>query len=130
MLINLGLISWFFWRRIYYVTKYLHQIGDIGKALDFGCGLGILLPQLKKYSRDVSGVDIFIKPAQDLQRKMHFEDVTLYNSLDECKQQTNDKFETIISLDVLEHMDDLEAQIIELLELLHDNGRIIISGTN
>ena len=123
-----GMISWFFWQRIYYVVHYLERLPEVGKALDFGCGLGILLPHLQRLSDDVSGVDVFIDPARSLQDQMDFQNVKLFESLDQCLEANERLFDTVTALDVLEHMDDLAGTFRKLFDHMSEHGRLIICG--
>ncbi|MGD2090149.1 MAG: class I SAM-dependent methyltransferase [Candidatus Aminicenantes bacterium] len=124
---SFDLISWFFWRRIFYVISYLYEMKNPGKVLDFGCGLGIILPYVQNISESVWAVDPFIKPARHFQSKMNFSGVKLYDSLEDCVSD-NERFDTIITLDVLEHIENLSAKLIELRDIMEPNGRIIVSG--
>ena len=41
---------------------------------------------------------------------------------------TKAKFDTILALDVLEHVDDLDAYIHTFKDLSHENTRVVVSG--
>jgi 2-polyprenyl-3-methyl-5-hydroxy-6-metoxy-1,4-benzoquinol methylase len=96
-------------------------------VLDIGCGIGIMLPYLQSISESVFAVDHSIAPAKYSQPKMNFSGVKLYDSLEDCVSD-NERFDTIIALDVLEHIENLSAKLIELRDIMEPNGRIIVSG--
>lgn len=120
-------ISWFFSRRIFHVIAYLYKMKNPGKILDIGCGTGIMLPYLQNISDSAFAVDHAIAPAKYFQPKMNFPGVKLYDSLEDCVSD-NGRFDTIIALDVLEHIGNLSGKLDELKNIMEPGARIIISG--
>lgn len=105
--------------------------GKEAKILDLGCGEGRLLYYLtsaKGYT-EVKGVDISesqIAIAESLNLDVH------HGNVFDFLKQSQEKFDLIITLDLIEHFK--KDEVIEFLDLCHQrikkNGRIIIQTPN
>jgi 2-polyprenyl-3-methyl-5-hydroxy-6-metoxy-1,4-benzoquinol methylase len=124
------LINWLFWQRLYFVMKNISKNAPYKRALDFGCGSGVLLPILAKYSENILGVDINLQPCQLIRQQITFPNNVEIQDLNENPLQgmPTASFNLITALDVLEHVKDLSAVLEQLLRLLNTNGILIISG--
>jgi len=92
------------------------------KILDIGCGDGLLFPVLKQYG-DVFGIEP--DPATLASDSPHREQIHL-GYFDES-YETDDRFDLIVMLDVLEHIEDANAALAKAVDLLTENGRLIIT---
>lgn len=96
-----------------------------GKLLDIGCGTGDFLQFMKKSGWDITGVE------PDKNARLIAEELT------SCKILTEDehfydstKYDVITMWHSLEHVHDLDKQIIQIGNLLNDNGILFIAVPN
>ena len=117
------IVAW----RMQIALRFLGNYDD-KKILDYGCGLGILFLQFIPGKAMLYGTDINIAPASKTLKAHNRSDIdlllvrTLENNIE------SNTFDTIISLEVLEHVDDLRATILLLKDKLKKDGKFIISG--
>jgi len=125
-----GLISFLFWERLYTVVNQLSGKAPYKRILDFGCGSGVMLPLLSKMTEQLIAMDIDPVPLESVARKYEFPSnlKVLDGATTGLKAIELGSVDVIIALDVLEHVDDLEAVITELIGLLVPGGRILVSG--
>ena len=107
----------------YIVSKFFHTTQKLS-VLDFGCGTGGGLEQLKKIFnfKDAVGVDaseMAIRFAKTYSKDYH---LISHNSY-----KMESQFDIIFLMDVLEHIDDDEKFLNELKKNLKDDGVIILS---
>ena len=95
---------------------------DAPKILDVGCGDGLLFPVLGKYG-DVYGVEP--DPATLAENSPHRDKIHL--GFFDKSFQSEDRFDLIVMLDVLEHIEDADAALAKAVDLLTENGRLIIT---
>ncbi|MBG85451.1 MAG: hypothetical protein CMO80_00930 [Verrucomicrobiales bacterium] len=97
-----------------------------GRALDVGCGVGQVVHQLDKKGVEAHGVDVSepnIQKAREVSdrveaydgRRLPFEDGF---------------FDSVGALNVLEHVDEPEAFIADLVRVAKPDGKIVISSPN
>jgi len=100
------------------------------KALDVGCGAGLLCEPLARLGAKVTGLDA--APENIAVAKAHAEpqalDIDYRNEAIENFGGTD--YDLVTSLEVLEHVDDPEAFIKGLADSLTDDGLMIISTPN
>jgi 2-polyprenyl-3-methyl-5-hydroxy-6-metoxy-1,4-benzoquinol methylase len=117
-------MSWLFWRRL---DAAFCLAGDLaGKAvLDFGCGGAVTFRHLQACDCRITGCDPEARElAQEVCRRLgiaarivaHIEDAA------------DGRYDRILALDVLEHVDGLERYIERFAALLAPQGRVIVSG--
>ena len=113
-------------------TSHLYAaelIAPDSQVLDIGCASGYLAEILKQKNCSVTGVELNPKAADQARRTCKnviegsIEDKTVLGSI-------KDKYEYILMLDVLEHLVDPEAALLNLRSKLKPNGQIIISLPN
>lgn len=90
--------------------------------LDMGCGTGALLGELTRYG-EVSGMD-FSEKAVNFARERGMRDVILGRA--ESLPFESDKFDVVLALDVLEHVEQDGRAIQELYRVLKPGGIAII----
>ncbi len=119
------LIRWLMWRRYEYIS-YLSGFSKDMNVLEFGCGIGVFLPELDSKCNQVFAIDIFPEFAKLFSNMLHL-NVCFIDNLSEL---SNESLDIIIAADVLEHINDNE--LVEYLKIfsekLKSNGRLIISG--
>lgn len=116
---------WWFVGRKNNIDKYINSINITKESsiLDAGCGTGINMIHLSKYSNDIIGIDtsdeaIYFCMQRGLENviKRDVEDLNLKHN----------SFDLITALDILEHIDDTKA-LSEFYKVLKPKGYLIIN---
>ena len=101
------------------------------KILDIGCGGGLLSEPLSRLGATVTGIDASdrnIKVA-----KMHLKksklDIQYYCSSPE-KFVTEEKFDVVLNMEIVEHVDNVDFFLLKSSELLKKNGLMFIATLN
>ena len=96
------------------------------RALDVGCGVGQVVARLREQGFEAHGVDV---SEPNIQRARQFSDrCQLY---DGRRLPFDDQFfGSVGALNVLEHVDEPEAFIQELVRVTRMDGRIVLSSPN
>ena len=101
--------------------------------LDIGCGGGLISESLAKTNAQVTGIDenIYnIKQAKE-HAKINSLKITYKNqSLDLFFKKNKKKFDLILCLEVLEHVDNVEKTIEKISKLMNPDGTLILSTIN
>ncbi len=121
------LIDRIFWNRLSMALSMLPSSG-ITRILDFGCGTGVLSYHLAKNGFQVDAVDLNLTPKKRLEKEIKFPDLVSFHEGGLSAIPTNQKFDVIFALDVLEHIQDLDNYIHTFMQILNKNGRVIVSG--
>jgi 2-polyprenyl-3-methyl-5-hydroxy-6-metoxy-1,4-benzoquinol methylase len=124
------LINWLFWQRLRKTMEYLEPHIPYQRVLDFGCGSGVLLPFLAKISSHVTAADVDMTPFERMKAQMgfHANIETLDLKTATLRGLPTASYDVITALDVLEHVEDIEGTLNDLLRLLKQGGRLIVSG--
>jgi len=102
------------------MLRQLKKLGIHGNVLDIGCGDSYFDRRLSEENPelDIYGVDIF------LEKEMHEGRVHALSSLDHLPDI---KFDYIIMMDVLEHIEDDRGYLRDILRLLKKDGTVFIT---
>lgn len=123
------LVGELFWRRLDTVAQLLNTNGTrYESGLDFGCGLGVLLPTLSEMTNRVYATDRTMTAARQVTAALHIENVTFVEPDDLVSRIQPGSLDYVVSTDVLEHVEDLDLVVGMLGELLKRGGRFVISG--
>lgn len=124
------LIKWLFWKRLHIVMDYVERRAPFERALDFGCGSGVMLPFLSGLSREVVAADVDLLPLERMKSRIPLaSNITEWDaSASVLADAPAASFDLIIALDVLEHVKDLDSTLANLLRLLRKGRQLIISG--
>jgi SAM-dependent methyltransferase len=101
-----------------YIFNLISSYISGNEVLDFGAGYGNYCLYLKKKGIEVVAIEINEKATNRL-NKLEIKNFNNLNKLDK-------KFKNIVSLNVLEHIDNDQEILNELLEYLEPGGRIIL----
>ena len=101
-------------------------------VLDFGPGMGIMLPALAREFKHVVAIDIDenqLKSANTLVSKCEIDNVDLILGKEENELAIfgDSEFDCIIADNVLEHIESTELIIHKFYRILSDNGVLIVS---
>ena len=118
--------------RIQYILDNIeNKIDKNIDILDLGCGGGLTCEPLARLGANITGID-FIKENIEIAKKHACKsqlDITyIHQDLD--KLQLDKKFDLILILEVLEHLDDWSLIIRKIKRNLKPRGKIIISTIN
>ena len=103
-----------------------------GDILEIGSGLGTYSEQIIKNHPDskITLSDISLSYIQNLKKSFLSDSVNVFkldlNIKDDFKEIGYDKFDSIIAINVLEHVKDDEFALSELYKMLKNNGTLII----
>ena len=115
--------------------NYIQQRIDLKnkKAIDIGCGGGILTESLAQAGADITGIDLS-QTALDA-AKIHSEENNLninyiYISAEDFAEKHAGEFEVVTCMEMLEHVPDPEAILKACHKLLKPNGKLFLSTIN
>lgn len=120
--------------KIFFDNNIKEYINSYDKILDFGCGSGAFTYKISNLTNgDVFGVDIsdeFIKSSINF-----FKDKkksNLYFEINNSQKLNfkNETFDTILMVDVIHHLENVEQIFKELNRVLKKNGKIIVYEPN
>ena len=99
--------------------------------LDIGCGGGLLSEPMKRLGADVTGIDASIKNIKiaKLHAKKNKLDINYLCSSPE-KLKIKKKFDVILNMEIVEHVEDLEFFLNSSSKLLKKNGLMFIATIN
>ncbi|GMB01250.1 class I SAM-dependent methyltransferase [Pelosinus sp. IPA-1] len=121
------LIKWLFWQRLQFICE-LGKLENINNVLDFGCGIGVLLPTLcAKVKGSVHAIDLYPQFAKVLAKKRNLK-VEFHTSDKEFLDIPENSLELIIAADSLEHIHNPEEYLNIFRKKLIAGGRLIVSG--
>jgi len=118
--------------RIEYILRNigLKTIKDL-EILDLGCGGGLTCEPLARLGGNVTGID-FVKKNIEIAKKHSFTSNLnikyIHNDLESIKLVK--KYDLILILEVLEHLDEWETLLKKISYNLKPNGKVIISTIN
>lgn len=127
------LSRWLFWQRV----AWCHRIGQKhrgGKCLDFGCGVGIMLPLLMDSFDEVYAVE---PEAHETREFLNEWERVTGKSLSQIRLSGDlaalgipeSSLRLILAMDVFEHIDDdLPDILVQLRALLSHEGMLIVTG--
>jgi len=118
--------------RIKYILKMINQkqIKDL-EILDLGCGGGLTCEPLARLKAKVTGVD-FVK--QNIEMAKNHAKISklqinyIHDDLDSLKIKK--KYDIVLLLEILEHLDDWKHIILKIKKILKPNGLLVISSIN
>ena len=124
------LIRFVFWRRLWLTVKFLNLHGPYESILDFGCGSGVALQLMSQLAGRVVGLDINLEPCRLLSSHLPLpENAELFDIKERPLSGIEAaKFDVVVSLDVLEHVEDLHGVFSHLSRLCKPGGVIVFSG--
>jgi len=112
-------------RRLQMIARYARLDG--ASVLIDGCGVGMYASQIRRrYTPDVEAFDIEPDRVQETQEDTPHAVVAAAEYL----PYRSDQFDTILSHEVLEHVQDDRAAVREMVRVLKPGGRVVIFAPN
>jgi 2-polyprenyl-3-methyl-5-hydroxy-6-metoxy-1,4-benzoquinol methylase len=105
-----------------FALKYVNN----KKVLDYGCGTGYGTYMLSKSALSVVGVDVSGDSVSYAQEHFVSDNLT-FKSIDEISIE---KYDVIVSFQVIEHVSNDKAYINNLIKLLNPNGVLLLTTPN
>lgn len=99
-----------------------------GKILEVGCGLGYFTYALAKHGYDVVGVDVS-KEAID-EATVKYGNYFLNKDFFELVVPDDEKYDAILMIELIEHVDNPEKYLLHAKSLLKDGGELIVTTPN
>ena len=101
------------------------------KILDIGCGGGLISEPLSRLGANVTGIDASYKNIEvaKIHSKKNGLKIRYLNTSPE-KKQVNEKFDVILNLEVVEHVENLDLFLKSASDLLKKNGIMFIATIN
>ena len=100
------------------------------KVLNIGCGRNVFLKKLKEMKCDVTAVDISERIIEFTKNTLGIRDAYACDILEFIRGYRKEKFDVIVSFEVLEHHEYPWAFIRELESIMEEDGRIVLSVPN
>lgn len=119
-----------FWQRLRVVIGIMERQQHTRIAMDFGAGLGLMLPILATKAEEIIALDRDPHKLIEGMNALNIEpkNFSIKVSLKDILPSLGGKIDLILALDVLEHVGDLGGILSDLGQLMTPNGRILVSG--
>ena len=116
------------WNHNYAYNRWVSKkVGKRISILDVGCGDGTLAQYLRTADNNILGIDISDSAIQKANKKNSYSNVSFLQTTFEDFQENNKKFDAIVFVASIHHMDMINA-IDKAKKLLTKNGVLIIVG--
>jgi 2-polyprenyl-3-methyl-5-hydroxy-6-metoxy-1,4-benzoquinol methylase len=116
-------VRWLMWERYQFISR-LSNFSKEMTVLEFGCGIGVFLPELDKTCGRVYAIDLFPEYAKQLSSKLNLHIIFI----DNMSHIPNNSLDRIVAADVLEHIPSVNEYLTIFHEKLKHGGSLIVSG--
>ncbi len=114
-----------------HIERYRFALTHIrGSVLDIACGIGYGSHILGQEGRMVVGVDVSAEAVAQANATFRTEHVSFEKTDGGALPFVNDRFDSIVSFETIEHVDDPKAFLVELRRVLRPGGTLVISTPN
>ena len=116
-----------------HIKSYENLNGIVkGKVLDYGCGMGYGTKIIGNYADVVTGIDLDEQAVEYAQNSNNAGNINYYVLKKNYKKLPFDDstFDTVISFQVIEHVEDMEQYLSEIKRVLKPKGNFILTTPN
>jgi 2-polyprenyl-3-methyl-5-hydroxy-6-metoxy-1,4-benzoquinol methylase len=121
------LMRWLTWRRVQVVLEAVADQGLLKEVLDFGCGYGVFTPYLIAHAEHTIAFDLMIDELQALGEAAGWGRISYESDLEKIATMQG-RFDLILAIEVLEHIDDLEQTVAMFHDILNEKGALLVAG--
>ena len=100
------------------------------KILDIGCGGGLMCEPLARLGAEVTGIDAVEKNIKSAQIHANQNDLNINYKLGAVEELPNDKYDIILNLEIIEHVNNQKLFISKSSELVNRSGLMFVSTIN
>ena len=100
------------------------------KVLDIGCGGGLMCEPLARLGAEVTGIDAVEKNIKSAQIHANQNDLNINYKLGTVEELPNDKYDIILNLEIIEHVNNQKLFISKSSELVNHSGLMFVSTIN
>jgi SAM-dependent methyltransferase len=131
---KIPMIRWLMFRRLDVIRKMAlkelkrNRSGAGPAALDFGCGIGMMIPALGPSVKTLYLCDEQLTPARATAEWFHADNVACVPPEELGRRIQDSSLDIVIAADVLEHVDDLAGVLDTLRRKIRAQGALIVSG--
>ena len=101
------------------------------KILDIGCGGGLMCEPLARLGAEVTGIDAVMKNIKSAQIHANQNNLNINYMLSAVEElQKNKKYDVILNLEVIEHVDNPKIFISKSCDLVNQSGLMFIATIN
>ena len=116
---------------IYFDEVIKQYINSNDVILDYGCGPGTFLIKMSKLTKNkLFGVDLseeFIKECKENIEDLKIQNISVSTVQPEKLPFANEQFDTILLMDVIHHLDDINQNLKEIHRVLKKDGFVCAS---
>ena len=128
-------LRWMAWRRLEVLAARAARILDRdgrarthdARAMDYGCGTGVLLPTLTRRCGEVIGVDLVLEPAKLTLETLSLGGVRLLEPDAAATDVEAGSVDLIVAGEVLEHVEPLAPTLERFARWLRPEGTLLVS---
>ena len=100
------------------------------KILDIGCGGGLMCEPLARLGAEVTGIDAVDKNIKSAQIHANQNDLNINYMLSSVEELPNNKYDIILNLEVIEHVNNQNLFISKSCELVNHGGLMFVATIN
>jgi len=100
------------------------------KVLDIGCGGGLMCEPLARLGAEVTGIDAVEKNIKSAQIHANQNELNINYKLSAVEELPNKKYDIILNLEVIEHVNNQKLFISKSCELVNHGGLMFVATIN
>ncbi|TMF72451.1 MAG: methyltransferase domain-containing protein [Chloroflexi bacterium] len=124
---DLMVVDWLGW---YHRAALDNMPVRSGSVIDVGCGNGAFVAAAAERGYEAWGIDFSSKAIEAGRRHFRLQNLYAMRIEDFTTQFGDRRFDVVTAFEVLEHMDDASAFVLELSKVLKPGGHLIVSVPN
>ena len=113
-------------RRYNEILDKLEAYRKTNNLLETGCGYGFFLEEAKKRNWNVCGTELSVKAIENCRKR----DIFVAETLEEVAEHAKDKFDVIVSLEVIEHLSNPTKEVAVYSQIIREGGAVYFTTPN